>query len=79
MGGLLLIPIVVPLLVPMYDKEDPTLFGFPFFFWWQFFLIVVAGAVTFTAFMIAQKATAKDRAARTAARRARRDQGGVGS
>jgi hypothetical protein len=63
--------------VPTYDKENPQLFGFPFFFWWQFFLIVVAGALTFTAFVVSQKATAKDRAARAAAKRSRRDQDGV--
>ncbi len=26
---------VVPLLVPLYDRVDPTLFGFPFYYWGQ--------------------------------------------
>ena len=32
--GLLLAPaVVLPLWVSLYDRETPTLFGFPFFFW----------------------------------------------
>ena len=39
---LLLAPaVVVPLLVPLYDRIDPELFGFPFFFWFQLALIPV--------------------------------------
>jgi hypothetical protein len=32
---LLVIAAVVPLLVPLYDRVDPTLFGFPFYYWAQ--------------------------------------------
>jgi hypothetical protein len=32
---LLIIPIVMPLLVPLYNRIDPTLFGLPFFYWYQ--------------------------------------------
>ena len=32
---ILLPAVVLPLWVPLYDKTDPTLFGFPFFFWFQ--------------------------------------------
>ena len=32
---LLLIPITLPLLTFVYNRETPTLFGFPFFFWFQ--------------------------------------------
>jgi hypothetical protein len=56
--------VVVPLLVPLYDKLDPTLFGFPFFFWFQFALIVGAAALTLTAFVISTKADARERAER---------------
>ena len=35
--------VVLPLLVPLYAKEDPTLFGFPFYFWFQLALIPVRG------------------------------------
>ncbi|MCP2322989.1 hypothetical protein HDA40_001496 [Hamadaea flava] len=32
---LLTIPIVVPLLIPLYNRVDPTLWGVPFFYWFQ--------------------------------------------
>ena len=45
--GVILVPsIVVPLLVGIYDRTDPKLFGFPFFFWFQFLLIIVVTALT---------------------------------
>ena len=53
--------IVVPLLVPLYAKEDPTLVGFPFFFWFQFLLIILVSAVTVVAYYLAKSA---DRARR---------------
>ncbi len=28
--------VVLPLCVPLYAREDPELFGFPFFYWYQF-------------------------------------------
>ena len=55
--------VVLPLLVWLYDKEDPTLFGFPFYFWFQFALIPVVSALTYLAFRISLWATEKDRPA----------------
>jgi hypothetical protein len=63
--------VVVPLLVPLYDQLDPTLFGFPFFFWFQFALIVGAAIITLTAFVISTRADARDRAERRARRAGR--------
>jgi len=63
-GLLLAVSIVVPLLVPLYDQADPTLFGFPFFFWFQFLLIPIVSVLTYTAFRLSQAATARDREAR---------------
>jgi uncharacterized membrane protein len=60
-GVLLAIGIVVPLLVFIYDQEDPTLWGFPFYYWFQFLLIPIVSALTYTAFKISEKALAKDR------------------
>jgi hypothetical protein len=51
-GGLLAAAVVVPLLVGVYDREDPTLFGFPFFYWFQFVLIPLASALTYAAFRL---------------------------
>ena len=46
-------PVVVPLWVPLYDKTDPTLFGFPFFFWFQFALILLSAVLTSAAYGLA--------------------------
>jgi hypothetical protein len=42
---LLLVPIVVPLLTPIYNHDLPRLFGFPAFYWLQFAFILL-GVVT---------------------------------
>jgi hypothetical protein len=62
---LLLTPaVVVPLWVPLYDKWDPRLFGFPFFFWFQFALILGASVLTIAAFVLSRAADRRDREAR---------------
>ena len=58
---LLAVGIVVPLLVPLYARPTPTLWGFPFYYWFQFALIPVVSALTFVAFRISQSATRRDR------------------
>ena len=57
--------------MPLYDKTEPTLWGFPFFFWFQFAMIVAAAALTLTAFLISTKADERDRAERRARRAGR--------
>ena len=47
--------VVVPLLVPLYDKPDPTLFGFPFYYWFQFALILLSAVLTSVAFVLSQR------------------------
>ena len=51
---ILLPAVVLPLWVPLYDKTDPTLFGFPFFFWFQFALILMSGVLTALAYGLSQ-------------------------
>ena len=51
---ILLPAVVLPLWVPLYDKTDPTLFGFPFFFWFQFALILMSGVLTAIAYGLSQ-------------------------
>src|SRR5919107_3819890 len=58
---LLAIGIIVPLLVFLYDQEDPALFGVPFYYGFQFLLIPIVSILTFIAFRISEKALAKDR------------------
>jgi Protein of unknown function (DUF3311) len=43
---LLALPMIPPLLVPLYNRMDPKLFGLPFFYWFQL------ACVLFTIFMV---------------------------
>lgn len=43
---LLAIPVVMALLVPLYNREDPELVGVPFFYWFQMVCIPVGVACT---------------------------------
>ncbi len=52
---ILLPAVVLPLWVPLYDRTDPTLFGFPFFFWFQFALILMSGVLTAIAYALSQR------------------------
>ena len=61
----LLIPaVVLPLSVPLYDKVDPRLNGWPFFYWFQMALILFATALTVVAYALSRIADRKDREAR---------------
>jgi len=44
--------VVLPLLVGVYDRTDPELFGFPFYFWFQFALIPLAALLTSVAYQL---------------------------
>ena len=49
----LLVPaVVLPLLVGIYARTDPTLLGFPYFYWFQFLLIPVVAILTTTAYLL---------------------------
>jgi putative solute:sodium symporter small subunit len=39
---LLIIPIGMPLLVPLYNRIDPKIAGIPFFYWYQMATALVA-------------------------------------
>ena len=56
--------VVVPMLVPLYDSMDPTLFGFPFYFWFQLAMIPAAVVLTVGAYYLSKSADRRDRAAR---------------
>jgi hypothetical protein len=55
--------VIIPLLVPLYDTTDPTLFGFPFYYWFQLALIPAAVVLTFIAYGLAKTADRRDREA----------------
>ncbi|MBO0829974.1 MAG: DUF3311 domain-containing protein [Streptosporangiales bacterium] len=58
---LVVIGIVVPLLVTTYTRDEPRLFGFPFFYWYQLLLVFVTAALTASAYLLT---TRDDRARR---------------
>jgi hypothetical protein len=60
---LLIPPIVIPLWVPIYDKTDPTLWGFPFFYWFQFAMILFSAVMTLLAYTLSLMADRRDAAA----------------
>ena len=43
---LLLVPIVLPVLTPLFNHDSPRLWGFPMFYWLQFAFILVGVATT---------------------------------
>jgi hypothetical protein len=48
-GGGMLLWLLVPMLilyVPLYNRIEPTLFGFPFFYWFQLGWIFVSMVIT---------------------------------
>jgi hypothetical protein len=61
---ILIPPVVIPLWVPLYDKADPTLWGFPFFYWFQFLLIICAAIITVIAYLLSLVADRRDRVER---------------
>ena len=52
---LLLIPIVLPLLTFIYNRETPMLFGWPFFFWFQLLFAPIAVVCAVSAFYLTRK------------------------
>ena len=49
---LLAIPVVALMWVPSYAKDDPELWGFPFFFWYQFLWVFLTSAATWVAYRL---------------------------
>ena len=44
---LLLVPLIGLLYVPIYARETPELFGFPFFYWYQFAWVPLSVVITY--------------------------------
>ncbi|MBO0845889.1 MAG: DUF3311 domain-containing protein [Nocardioides sp.] len=61
---ILIPPIVLPLWVPLYNKTDPTQWGFPFFFWFQFALILFSAVLTAGAYGLSRVADRRERRGR---------------
>ena len=56
--------VVLPLWVPLFNRTDPELNGWPFFYWFQMALILFATVMTVIAFSLSKIADRKDREAR---------------
>jgi ABC-type transport system involved in cytochrome c biogenesis permease component len=52
---LLLVPVVVPLLVPLFNATDPKLFGFPRFYWLQLAFILIGVATTTLVYQLTKR------------------------
>lgn len=42
----LLIPFAATLIVPLFNRHDPALWGFPFFYWYLFAWVPLASLLT---------------------------------
>ena len=64
---LLIVPIVIPLIVPLYNKVDPKLGGWPLFYWLQLAFVFLGVAVTSAVYLATRRSSAERAAARRAA------------
>ncbi len=53
---LLLILVPLTMWVPLYNRVEPTLAGFPFFYWFQLLTIVIGAALTAIAYFVTERA-----------------------
>jgi hypothetical protein len=51
----LLLPALLPLVTPLYNRDEPRLFGMPFFYWFQLGLAALATAVMTTVYLVTRK------------------------
>lgn len=66
---LLLVPIVVPLLVPLYNEVGPTIGGWPRFYWLQLLFVVLGVATTSLVYLMTRRSATERQAARDAIER----------
>lgn len=62
-------PIVVPLLVPLYNSVDPTIGGWPRFYWLQLLFVVLGVVTTSLVYLMTRRSAAERQAARDAIER----------
>jgi hypothetical protein len=66
---LLVVPIVVPLLVPLYNKVEPTVFGWPVFYWLQLVFVALGVLTTSIVYRMTRRSSGERQAARDAIER----------
>ncbi|MFC0566381.1 DUF3311 domain-containing protein [Plantactinospora siamensis] len=52
---LLFLPIVVPLITPLFNRSSPRVLGFPTFYWLQLAFIVLGVATTTVVYQMTKK------------------------
>ncbi|AVT33570.1 MULTISPECIES: DUF3311 domain-containing protein [unclassified Plantactinospora] len=52
---LLFLPIVVPLITPLFNADSPRLFGFPVFYWLQLAFILLGVGTTTLVYQMTKK------------------------
>ena len=63
---LLLVPIVVPLLVPLYNHADPRIGSWPLFYWLQLVFVALGVLTTAIVYRMTRRSAAERQAARDA-------------
>ena len=63
---LLLVPIVVPLIVPLYNQIDPTIGGWPRFYWLQLLFVALGVVTTVLVYRMTRRTKTEQTAARDA-------------
>lgn len=53
---LILVPIVALMWVGSYAREDPRLWGFPFFYWYQLMWVFITAGCTYLAYLLIHNA-----------------------
>jgi Na+/melibiose symporter-like transporter len=61
-GVLLAVSVVVPLLVSTYAKDEPRLWGFPFFYWYQLAWVFVSAITVSISYQLVMREERKRRA-----------------
>jgi hypothetical protein len=62
-GILIAIAIVVPLIVPIYARSEPTLAGIPFFYWYQMLWVLIDAGLLWICYGLISREDRRRRAA----------------
>ena len=62
-GILIAIGIVLPLIVPIYARQDPALWGIPFFYWYQMLWVFIDAVLLWIVYGIITREDRRRRAA----------------
>ena len=61
---LFLIPVIVVVWVPLYNRLEPALGDIPFFYWFQLAFVLIAACIAMSVYVIETRITRANRAAK---------------